>query len=147
MIARSLRRNQAFIAGKWISSQDTFAVIDPGTMEKLENVANLGRKECTEAIDAAEAALPAWKRLTGKQRGTYLRRIYELHLEHLDELAELLSYESGKPIVESRSEVLYGASYFEFFAGEASRLYGETIPEPIDGRKLLTWREPVGICG
>ncbi|MBK5073425.1 NAD-dependent succinate-semialdehyde dehydrogenase [Budviciaceae bacterium CWB-B4] len=138
---------QAFINGQWCDAQDksTYPVNNPANGEVIAHVSNLGEAETLEAIDAARQALPAWQKLTAKQRSQYLQTWYQLIVEQQEPLARLLSLEQGKPLAESRGEILYGASFIEWFAEEGKRTYGETIPSPLPGRRITTIKQPIGV--
>lgn len=142
-----LVKQQAFIDGQWISaaSGNTMTVLDPATGEKVGEVPDLGVTEANAAVEAADRAFASWKKTTAKQRGALLRRWYELIMEHQESLAALLTAEQGKPLSEARGEVAYGASFVEWFAEEAKRTYGEHIPSPSPGSRLVTIRQPVGV--
>mmetsp|Transcript_17703 Transcript_17703/g.31233 ORF Transcript_17703/g.31233 Transcript_17703/m.31233 type:complete len:518 (+) Transcript_17703:151-1704(+) len=140
----------AYIGGRWISAEDhgaSYDVHDPGRGTVVATLPDLGASQVGNAVDAAEEALKKWRKTTGKERSEVLRKVHDLHKEHADELAEILAMESGKPLAEAKGEIMYGASYFEWFAEEAKRAYGDVIPEPTPGRKIFTFREPVGVCG
>lgn len=143
-----LFRQQAFICGAWIDADSaaTVAVYDPASGEKLAEVPDMGAIETRRAIAAAEAAWPAWRELTAKQRSAILRKWYELIVAHADDLALLMTSEQGKPLAEARGEVLYAASFVEWFAEEAKRAYGDVIPQTIAGQRLLVLKQPVGVC-
>jgi len=143
----SLLRNQAFVDGEWVDADNgvCFAVRDPATHHLITEVAALGRTETARAIDAAEKAWPAWRDKTAKERSVILRLWYELMMENQEDLARLLSWEQGKPLAESRSEIAYGASFIEWFAEEAKRVYGDVIPHDKQGRRLVVIKQPVGV--
>jgi len=143
-----LLRSQAFVDGRWMAAlnHSVFPVINPANGQTLLEVANLGAAETGLAIDAAHHAWPAWRALTAKARAAMLRRWFELMLKHSEDLAQLMTAEQGKPLSEARSEVAYGASFLEWFAEEAKRAYGTVIPSHLSDRKLLTLRQPVGVC-
>jgi succinate-semialdehyde dehydrogenase / glutarate-semialdehyde dehydrogenase len=136
-----------FIGGRWVAAQDgcTFAVTDPATLETIERVADSGAADARAALDAAHAAFPAWRERTGRERAQLLKKWNDLIVAHQEELAQIISTEQGKPLAEARGEVLYGASYVEWFAEEATRTHGDLIPEPVRGRKLMAVKEPVGV--
>ncbi|MCJ2181509.1 NAD-dependent succinate-semialdehyde dehydrogenase [Novosphingobium sp. 1949] len=140
---------QCYIDGQWCDAQDgaTLDVIDPGTGETLGTVPRMGADETRRAIDAAEAALPAWRARTAGERSKLLRRLYELMMAHQDELGELLTREQGKPLAEGKGEIAYGASFIEWFAEEAKRAYGDTIPGHAADRRILVVKQPVGVVG
>ncbi|MFC4160236.1 NADP-dependent succinate-semialdehyde dehydrogenase [Chitinimonas lacunae] len=144
----SLLKQQCYIDGQWVAADSgaTFEVTNPATGETLARVPRMGEAETRRAIEAAERAWPAWRAKTAKERATVLRKWYELILENQDDLAVLLTAEQGKPLAESRGEVVYGASFFEWFAEEGKRIYGETIPSPWPDRRLLAIRQPIGVA-
>ncbi len=142
-----LQRQHAFINGQWVSARDgaTHAVINPATGAAWAHVPDLGAEETEAAIAAAAAALPAWRSRTGKERSQLLRRWFDLVMAHQEALAQLMTAEQGKSLAEARGEVAYGASFIEWFAEEAKRVYGETIPAPTRDRRLVVQRQPVGV--
>ena len=144
-----LLQNQLFIDGQWCDADDgrTLAVYNPATADVLAKVANGGAKETQRAIDAASAAFPAWQAKPGKERCALLRKWFELILDNKDDLALLLTSEQGKPLAEAQGEIAYGASYIEWFAEEAKRLNGETIPAPSPDKRMLTIKQAVGVVG
>lgn len=139
---------QAYFAGKWrnAASGESFAVTNPATGELIAEVASLGADEVAEAISYAQEAMRDWQQTSCLQRAGILRRWYELLLANLDDLALLLTLEQGKPLAEARAEIHYGASYVEWFAEEAKRIYGETIPAPSSDRRIIVLPQPVGVC-
>ncbi len=143
-----LRFTQGFIDGNWVSARSgrEFPVINPATGETIAMVANMGRDDTLAAVAAAEAALPAWRALTSRERSLKLKAWNALILEHADALALLMTTEQGKPLAEAKGEVFYGASFVEWFAEEARRVYGDVIPSPVPGRKLLVMKEPIGVA-
>lgn len=142
-----LLRAQAFVNGQWVNAADgtSFEVTNPATLAVVGSVPSLGTDETNQAIAAAEKALPAWRALTGKQRAAVLRRWYELMMANQEDLAQILSAEQGKPLAESRGEIAYGASFIEWFAEEAKRVYGDVIPQDKQGRRILVIKQPVGV--
>ncbi|MFM0341109.1 NAD-dependent succinate-semialdehyde dehydrogenase [Paraburkholderia fungorum] len=138
-------RTGHYIGGEWHDSVNTYPVLNPATGEVIAQVARSGAAETTQAVAAAERAFPAWRAMTAKERGIRVRRWGELMLENRDALAELLSLEQGKPLAEARGEVGYAASFFEWFAEEAKRGYGDVIPSPNPNAKIIVTREPVGV--
>ncbi|MBT2794072.1 NAD-dependent succinate-semialdehyde dehydrogenase [Paraburkholderia strydomiana] len=138
-------RTGHYIGGEWYESAGTYPVLDPATGEVIAQVAKGGAAEATQAIAAAERAFPAWRSLTAKERSARVKRWGELMLEHRDALAALLTREQGKPLAEARGEVGYAASFFEWFAEEAKRAYGDVIPSPNPNAKIIVTREPVGV--
>jgi succinate-semialdehyde dehydrogenase / glutarate-semialdehyde dehydrogenase len=138
-------RNGHYIDGEWVTGQTLFPVCNPATGEVIVEIAQGGEAEAQRAVDAASAAFPAWRALTAKERSSKVRRWGELMQQHKEALAELLTCEQGKPMAEARGEVLYAASFLEWFAEEAKRAYGDVIPSPFPGAKILVMREPVGV--
>ncbi|MCS6231470.1 NADP-dependent succinate-semialdehyde dehydrogenase [Shewanella baltica] len=143
----SLLHQQSFINGQWCDavSGDTLKVVNPATNALIGYVPNMGQVETEMAIKAAEAALPAWRALTAKERGAKLRRWFELLNENSDDLALLMTTEQGKPLAEAKGEVTYAASFIEWFAEEAKRIYGDTIPGHQGDKRLMVIKQPVGV--
>lgn len=143
-----LLRQQCYINGQWRDARDgqKDAVHNPATGEVLGTVPNMGAKEAREAIEAAQAAWAGWRALTAKRRGEILRAWYQLMIDNTDDLARIMTAEQGKPLAESRGEVAYGAGYFEWYAEEGKRAYGETIPGPAADKRIVVTREPIGVC-
>jgi succinate-semialdehyde dehydrogenase/glutarate-semialdehyde dehydrogenase len=143
-----LLRADLFVAGEWVAASDgaRFDVTDPATGELVASVAAATREDTRRAIDAAAAAFPAWAALTAKERGRVMRRWFDLIVEAADDLAAILTAEQGKPLPEARGEILYGAAFIEWYAEEAKRLYGETLPANLPGRRLLVLKQPIGVC-
>ncbi len=142
-----LFRQQAFIDGQWLDADDgrTIAVENPADGERLGQVPRMGASETRRAIEAADRALPAWRALTAKERAGKLRRWYELMLENQEDLARLMTLEQGKPLAEARGEILYAASFLEWFAEEAKRVYGDSIPGHQSDKRLLVLKQPIGV--
>jgi succinate-semialdehyde dehydrogenase/glutarate-semialdehyde dehydrogenase len=142
-----LFRQQCYVDGKWIDAGDgaSFEVNNPADNSVVGTVPRLGRTETSGAIDAANAALPAWRAKTGKERAAILRRWYELMVENADDLAVIMTTEQGKPLTEARGEVVYAASFLEWFGEEAKRIYGDTIPQNVGGRRIVVTKEPIGV--
>ena len=142
-----LVRRQAYLDGKWVDadSGETFPVTNPATGDVLAEVPRMGAAETARAIAAAERALPEWKHRTAKERARTLRALADLMLEHEDDLARLMVLEQGKPLAEARTEVVYAASFYEWFGEEAKRVYGETIPSPWPDKRIHVTREAVGV--
>lgn len=140
-----LFRQTAYINGEWISSPQTLEVLNPADNSLLGTVPNLGETETAAAITAANNALPAWRSKTAKERAAILRNWFNLILENQEDLAVMMTLEQGKPLAESKGEVIYGASFIEWFAEEAKRVYGDIIPEPMGGRKILVLKQPIGV--
>jgi len=143
----TLFRQQALIDGLWsdADSGQTLAVTNPSTGAALGTVPKMGAAETRRAIEAANRALPQWRALTAKQRAKALRRWFELMLEHQDDLARLMTLEQGKPLAEARGEILYAASFLEWFAEEARRIYGDTIPGHQADKRLIVIKQPIGV--
>ena len=142
----SLLKTDALIGGVWTPGHSRFAVHDPATGAHLADVANLGAADAQAAIAAANAAWPAWRSQTAKQRSSVLRQWYDLLIAHADDLARILTAEQGKPLAEAKGEVLYGASFVEWFAEEAKRVNGETLAQFDNNRRLLVLKQPIGVC-
>ncbi|MEM6971242.1 MAG: NAD-dependent succinate-semialdehyde dehydrogenase [Pseudomonadota bacterium] len=140
---------QSYIDGQWIGADSgaTFPVTNPSTGETIVQVADCGAAETERAIEAARRAGPRWAALTAKERANILRRWYELMMAAQDDLARLLTAEQGKPLAEAKGEIAYGASFIEWFAEEAKRIYGETIPGHQGDKRLVVIRQPVGVVG
>ncbi|WP_407675346.1 NADP-dependent succinate-semialdehyde dehydrogenase [Paraburkholderia sprentiae] len=143
-----LFRQQAYVSGEWQSaaSAETFEVRDPATGAIVGNVPLMGASETRQAIDAANAAWPAWRKKTAKERGAILRKWHDLMMENADDLALILSTEQGKSLAEAKGEIGYAASFFEWFAEEGKRVYGDTIPTPSSDKRIVVVKEPVGVC-
>ena len=138
----------AFLGGKWVQAKDgkTFDVINPARGDVIAKVADLSRTEIASAIDAAEKARHAWAKRTGKERATVLRKWFDLMMDNQEDLAIIMTAEQGKPMVESRGEVAYGASFMEWFAEESKRNYGETIPGHQPNLRLTVIKQPIGVA-
>ena len=142
----SLLKTAALVNGAWVSGSGTFEVSDPATGLKLADVANLGAADAEAAIAAANAAWPAWRSKTAKERSIIMRKWFDLLIAHTEDLARLMTAENGKPMAESRGEVAYGASFVEWFAEEAKRINGETLPQFDNNRRLMVIRQSIGVC-
>ncbi|MGF7240244.1 succinate-semialdehyde dehydrogenase/glutarate-semialdehyde dehydrogenase [Pseudomonas oryzihabitans] len=143
----SLFRQQAYVDGAWIDADSgaTVTVDNPATGETLGTIPKLGRAETKRAIDAANRALPGWRALTAKERSAKLRRWYELMIENQDDLGRLMTLEQGKPLAEAKGEIAYAASFIEWFAEEAKRIYGDTIPGHQADKRILVIKQPIGV--
>jgi len=143
----SLFRQACLVGGKWIEAAGgkVVTVRNPSTGEVLGTVPALGAAETRQAIEAAHAAFPAWRKLTAKERATILRRLFNLMIENTDDLAAIMTAEQGKPLAESRGEIAYAASFIEWFAEEGKRVYGDIIPAPKGGQRILVSKEPIGV--
>ena len=142
----SLLKTDALINGHWDKGSSRFDVHDPATGKKLVDVANLGPKDAEAAIDAANAAWPAWRNKTGKERSILLRKWFDLLMANQEDLGRLMTAEQGKPFAEAKGEVAYGASFVEWFAEEAKRVNGETLPQFDNNRRLMVLKQPIGVC-
>jgi succinate-semialdehyde dehydrogenase/glutarate-semialdehyde dehydrogenase len=142
----SLLKTDALINGQWVAGSSRFDITDPATGAVLANVANLGPVETEAAIAAANAAWPAWKAKTAKERSIILRKWYDLLMANQDDLGRIMTAEQGKPLPEAKGEVAYGASFVEWFAEEAKRINGETLPQFDNSRRLLVLKQPIGVC-
>jgi succinate-semialdehyde dehydrogenase/glutarate-semialdehyde dehydrogenase len=144
----SLLRTAAYIAGEWQGADDgaTFDVVNPATGEVIATVPRMGAAETRRAIDSANAAWPAWRASTAKQRAVVLRKWHDLMLENADDLALILTTEQGKPLAEAKGEIQYAASFLEWFAEEGKRVNGDTIPTPASDKRIVVTKEPVGVC-
>ncbi len=142
-----LFRQQAFIDGQWLDadSGQTIAVNNPATGEILGSVPKMGRAETRRAIEAAERALPAWRALTAKERAGKLRKWFELIMANQDDLGRLMTPEQGKPLAEAKGEIAYAASFIEWFAEEAKRIYGDTIPGHQPDKRIIVIKQPIGV--
>ena len=143
-----LFRERCYVDGAWIeaANRKTIAIEDPATGEVIATVPSLGLDETRRAIAAAEAALPAWRAKTAKERAGILRKWFDLIMANADDLAYLMTREQGKPLAEAKGEVAYGASFVEWFAEEAKRVYGDVIPQTVGSRRILAIKQPVGVC-
>ncbi|WJD72295.1 NADP-dependent succinate-semialdehyde dehydrogenase [Pseudomonas asiatica] len=145
--AQELFRQQAHINGEWLDadSGQTIKVTNPATGEVIGTVPKMGTAETRRAIEAADKALPAWRALTAKERSAKLRRWFELMIENQDDLARLMTTEQGKPLAEAKGEIAYAASFIEWFAEEAKRVYGDTIPGHQPDKRLIVIKQPIGV--
>jgi succinate-semialdehyde dehydrogenase/glutarate-semialdehyde dehydrogenase len=142
----SLLKTDALIAGDWVAGSARFEVNDPATGQRLADVANLGAADAQAAVAAAQKAWPAWRAKTAKERAAVLMKWFTLLHQHADDLARIMTAEQGKPLAEARGEVAYGASFLEWFAEEARRIYGETIPSTDPSKRYLVIKQPIGVC-
>jgi succinate-semialdehyde dehydrogenase / glutarate-semialdehyde dehydrogenase len=143
-----LFREQCYVDGAWVdaTSRKVIEVHDPATGERLGSVPSLGRNEVRRAVEAAHAAFDSWRRTTAKERSVILRRWFDLMIEHQEDLALIMTREQGKPLAEAKGEVVYAASFIEWYAEEAKRIYGDTIPQTVPSRRILVLKQPVGVC-
>ena len=144
----SLLETKGYLAGKWVTGDknQTFDVINPARGDTIAKVANLSREQISAAIDMAYEAQKEWAKKTGKERATILRRWFELMMENSEDLAKILTAEQGKPMAESMGEIAYGASFIEFFAEEAKRVYGELIPGHQKDKRIMVFKQPIGVA-
>ena len=142
----SLLKTDALINGQWVAGSSRFEITDPATGAVLANVANLGPAEAEQAIAAANAAWGPWKAKTAKERSIILRKWYDLLMANQDDLGRIMTAEQGKPLAEAKGEVAYGASFVEWFAEEAKRINGETLPQFDNTRRLMVLKQPIGVC-
>ena len=144
---KALLKTQAYVGGVWIDADSgaTQPVTNPATGDTIANVARCGTAETRRAIDAAHQAQPIWRKKSANQRAAILRKWFELMMAAQEDLAQILTAEQGKPLAEARGEVAYGAGYIEWFAEEAKRIYGDTIPAPSDDKRIVVVKQPVGV--
>ena len=144
----SLLETRGYLAGNWVSGDknQTFDVINPARGDTVAQVANLSREQISAAIDSAYEAQKEWAKNTGKERATILRRWFDLMMENSEDLAKILTAEQGKPLSESKGEIAYGASFIEFFAEEAKRVYGEIIPGHQKDKRIMVFKQPIGVA-
>jgi succinate-semialdehyde dehydrogenase/glutarate-semialdehyde dehydrogenase len=143
----SLLRERCYIDGAWVDAKDgaTIEVTNPATGSVIGTVPSMGTEDTRHAIAAADAAWPGWRAMTGKERANLLRKWYELIMRNQEDLAVLMTSEQGKPLAESRGEIAYGASFIEWFAEEAKRVYGDVMPHPLHGRRIVVLKQPIGV--
>lgn len=143
----ALFRQQAFVAGKWCDAdhQQTSEILNPATLEVIGTVPNMGKAETERAIEAAKEAWPLWKNKTAKDRSIILKKWFDLIISNADDLALILTSEQGKPLAEAKGEILYAASFIEWFAEEAKRVYGDIIPSPYPDARIVVNKQPIGV--
>ncbi len=143
----TLLKTDAYIGGQWLpaDSGETVSVINPASGETIAEIAKCGSAETQRAIECAATAQQSWKQYTAADRASLLRNWYNLMLQHQEDLAKILTAEQGKPLAEARGEISYGASYIEWFAEEAKRVYGDTIPQPSNDKRLVCIKQPIGV--
>ncbi|EMC94401.1 hypothetical protein BAUCODRAFT_73540 [Baudoinia panamericana UAMH 10762] len=146
---QSLLKNETYINGKWVGAKSgkTFEVFDPASGKLIGTMPEMNKEDTEEAIKAAAAALPGFRKLTARERSRMLRKWYQLMMDNADDLARLITWENGKPMADAKGEVSYAAGFFEWFAEEAPRAYGDTIAATVPGNRVFTIKEPVGVCG
>ncbi|EON62568.1 succinate-semialdehyde dehydrogenase (NADP+) [Coniosporium apollinis CBS 100218] len=146
---QSLLKSQAYVNGEWIDAKSgkTFEVTDPSTGKVIGTMPEMNKEDTEAAISAAAAALPSFRKTTGRERSRMLRKWYQLMVDNAEDLAKLITWENGKPIADAKGEVTYASNFFEWFAEEAPRIYGDTVVASIPGNRVYTIKEPVGVCG
>ncbi len=144
---KGLLKKQAYVDGQWIDadSGEQFAILNPATGETIAEIAKCGTAETRRAIEAAERAQVSWRQVPAKERAAILRKWFNLMMDAQEDLAQILTTEQGKPLAEARGEIAYGASYIEWFAEEAKRIYGDTMPAPSNDKRVVVIRQPVGV--
>lgn len=141
-----LLHTDTLVDGEWITTDHRFDVCNPASGERIASVPNLDSKDATQAVLAAQRAFPGWASKSGKERAQILRRWFDLIITNADDLARLMTAEQGKPLAEAKGEVGYGASFIEWFAEEAKRVNGDVLASPATDRRLLTLKQPIGVC-
>ncbi len=146
---KNLFKQQCFIDGEWVDSDsgDTFDVYNPSDLSLVGTMPNVSKNETIRAIEAANSSWNNWKKLTGKDRSIIIRRWHELILENIDDLALIMTLENGKPIADSRGEIIYASWFTDWFSEEAKRTYGKTIPSTMADRRIMTIKQAIGVCG
>ena len=142
----SLFKQQCYLNGEWVSGTDTTEVTNPATGEVIGHVPKLGQAEAVKAIADANAAWPAWRKKTAKERATILKKWFDLMIANADDLALIMTSEQGKPLAEAKGEIMYAASFIEWFAEEGKRIYGDTIPTHAGDKRIMVTKEPIGVC-
>jgi succinate-semialdehyde dehydrogenase/glutarate-semialdehyde dehydrogenase len=146
---KSLFIEKAFVNGEWVGAQSgkTFEVHDPSDGKLIGTCPEFDGADTDKAIQAAAAAFPSFRKTLARERARMLRRWYQLMVDNADDLATLITWENGKPLADAKGEVNYAASFFEWFSEEAPRVYGDNIPSSVPGNRIITFKEPVGVCG
>ena len=146
---KNLFKQQCFIDGKWTNSEsgDTFDVYNPSDLSLVGRMPNCSKIETISAIDAANKAWDGWRKLSGKDRSLIIRNWHQLILDNVDDLALIMTLENGKPINDSRGEIIYASWFTDWFSEEAKRAYGKTIPSTLADRRIITIKQPIGVCG
>jgi len=144
-----LKTNVAYVNGEWVGAKSgkTFEVTDPSSGKLIGTAPEFDKADTQKAIDAAAAAFPSFRTKTGRERSKLLRKWYDLMVENSEDIAKLITWENGKPLADAKGEAAYAANFFEWFSEEAPRAYGDTIPASIAGNRVITIKEPVGVCG
>lgn len=145
----SLLKNQSYINGQWVSAKSgkTFSVTDPASGKEIGTMPEMDAQDTQLAIDAAAAALPSFRKTTGRERARMLRKWWQLMMDNAEDIARLITWENGKPLADAKGEANYAAGFFEWFSEEAPRVYGDTIPATVKGNRVFTVKEPVGVVG
>jgi succinate-semialdehyde dehydrogenase/glutarate-semialdehyde dehydrogenase len=145
---KDLFQTKGYINGEWVEAKSgkTFDVLNPANMDKLATIPEMGQPETVLAIDAAYESFKTYKKTTGRQRARMLRKWNDLCLEHIDDLALIITLENGKTLTEAKGEVTYAASFLEWFAGEAERTHGEVVPVANQNQRILTFQQPLGVA-
>ncbi|KUL82236.1 hypothetical protein ZTR_09289 [Talaromyces verruculosus] len=146
---KSLFIEKSYVNGEWVGAESgkTFEVHDPSDGKIIGTCPEFTASDTEKAIQAAAAAFPSFRKTLARERARMLRRWYQLMVDNADDLATLITWENGKPFADAKGEVMYAASFFEWFSEEAPRIYGDTIPSTVPGNRIITLREPVGVCG
>ena len=149
IINKHLIKHQSYIDGEWLETLDgaTTTIFNPANQEKIGTVSRCGLEEINKAIEAAFIAQKKWAKVPSKEKSEVLHKLYSLMLENQDDLAKIITYEQGKPLLESRGEILYGAAYIQWFAEEAKRVYGDIIPGHMSDRRTVVLKQPIGVVG
>ncbi|XP_034553316.1 succinate-semialdehyde dehydrogenase, mitochondrial isoform X1 [Notolabrus celidotus] len=145
-LSAPLLRTESYVDGRWVPAASVFPVLDPASGREIARVSDCGPAEAKQAVDAAYKAFQSWKRTTAKERSVLLRKWFDLVTLHKEDLAKLITFESGKPMRESLGEIGYAASFLEWFSEEARRVYGDIVPSPAKDRKILLLKQPVGVA-
>ncbi len=143
---KNFLQDKTYINGTFVNGEKSFGVYNPADGSKVCEVPDLGVEETKQAIEAAQKALPDWAAKSAKERAGILKKWHQLIVDNADSLAALMTAEQGKPIKEAKGEIMYGAAFIEWFAEEGKRAYGDTIPSPFDGARIVTIKQPVGVC-
>ena len=149
IINKNLIKHQSYIDGEWLEMLDgsSTSIYNPANQDKIGDVSSCGIKEINKAIEAACIAQKKWAKVPSKEKSEALNRLYLLMLENQEDLAKIITYEQGKPLLESRGEILYGAAYIQWFAEEAKRIYGDIIPGHMSDRRTVVIKQPIGVVG
>jgi succinate-semialdehyde dehydrogenase / glutarate-semialdehyde dehydrogenase len=146
LVDRDLLRDRCFVDGAWIGAADSIPVVNPATGEAISTVPKLGAAETRRAIEAAERAFAGWSRETAKTRAAVLRRWFDLIVTNADDLARIMTAEQGKPLAEANGEIVYAASFLEWFAEQGKRVDGDILQSPLADKRILVLKQPVGVC-